>query len=45
MASGDYEQLANVCDRVLVLRDGRVAASLTGEDISEERIAAHAQAG
>jgi ribose transport system ATP-binding protein len=43
MCSGDYEQLANVCDEVLILRDGRVAARLQGKDITEERIAACAQ--
>jgi ribose transport system ATP-binding protein len=43
MCSGDYEQLANVCDEVIVLRDGSVTARLHGDDITEERIAAHAQ--
>jgi len=45
VASGDYEQLANVCDRVLIVRDGVVAATLTGAEITEDRIAAAAQAG
>jgi ribose transport system ATP-binding protein len=43
MCSGDYEQLANVCDEVLVLREGRVAARLVGDQITEEQIAAYAQ--
>lgn len=43
ISSGDYEQLANVCDRVLVLYDGRIVASLSGAEISEEQIAAAAQ--
>ena len=41
--SGDYEQLANVCSRVLVLRHGRVTAELTGADIAEPAIAQLAQ--
>ena len=41
--SGDYEQLANVCSRVLVLRHGRVAAELAGDAITEPAIAQLAQ--
>ena len=45
IASGDYEQLAHVCHRVLVFRFGRVVAELAGDRISEASIAAAAQAG
>ena len=38
-ASGDFEQLADLCDRVLVFRDGRIAAELSGENLSKDRIA------
>lgn len=38
-ASSDYEQLALICDRVLILARGRVAAELTRDDLSKESIA------
>ena len=38
-ASSDYEQLAAICDRVIVVARGRVAGVLIGEDIAKERIA------
>ena len=38
-ASSDYEQLATICDRVLVIGDGRIVRELKGEDIVKERIA------
>ncbi|MCW6510178.1 sugar ABC transporter ATP-binding protein [Lichenifustis flavocetrariae] len=38
-ASSDYEQLAMLCDRVLVFADGRVGAELNGEQISKQSIA------
>lgn len=41
--SGDYEQLAHICNRVLVLRHGQVTAELTGSDITEPAIAQLAQ--
>jgi ribose transport system ATP-binding protein len=37
--STDYEQLAAVCDRVVVFGRGRVARELTGDQVTEERIA------
>ena len=37
--STDYEQLAAVCDRVLVFGRGRVARELTGDQVTKERIA------
>jgi len=38
-ASSDYEQLAAICDRVLVFNRGRVVTELSGEDISKSSIA------
>ena len=38
IASAEYGDLAHICDRIMVLRDGRLAASLAGEDLSEDRI-------
>jgi len=38
-ASSDHEQLAAICDRVMVLARGRVVASLEGADISKSAIA------
>jgi ribose transport system ATP-binding protein len=40
-ASSDYEQLATICDRVLVFARGRVLAELTGASVSKENIALH----
>ncbi len=37
-SSAEYEDLAHLCDRVLVFHGGRVAATLTGADLTEERI-------
>jgi ribose transport system ATP-binding protein len=37
-ASSDYEQLAGICDRVIVVARGRVAAEVSGE-VTKERIA------
>jgi len=37
--SGDHEQLAMLCPRVLIFRRGRVARELTGSDVTKERIA------
>ncbi|MEP9382390.1 sugar ABC transporter ATP-binding protein [Nocardioides sp. KR10-350] len=36
--SNDFEELATVCDRVLVMADGVIRAELTGEDVTEDRI-------
>ncbi|WP_432542993.1 sugar ABC transporter ATP-binding protein [Kineococcus sp. SYSU DK002] len=38
LCSSDYEQLATVCDRVLVLARGRVVAELTGPDLDPATI-------
>jgi ribose transport system ATP-binding protein len=40
-ASVEYEDLANVCDRVLVFRRGRVVAQLEGGALTKEAIVAH----
>jgi ribose transport system ATP-binding protein len=46
LISSDLEELVSGCDRVVVLRDGAVAAELTGLDVTEEAIiAAMASAG
>jgi ribose transport system ATP-binding protein len=37
-ASSDYEQLALLCDRVIVFGRGRVWRQLAGEDVTKERI-------
>lgn len=44
-ASTDYEQLAQLCDRVLVLRRGVVVGELTGAAITQERLAAMSYGG
>ena len=43
IASGDYEQLAHICRRVLILRFGAVVAELSGAELTETSIAACAQ--
>ena len=37
--STDYEQLAAVCDRVIVFGRGRAARELSGDQVTKERIA------
>jgi ribose transport system ATP-binding protein len=37
--SSDHEQLAMLCQRVLIFRRGRIAAALAGTDVTEERMA------
>ena len=37
--SGDHEQLATLCGRVLIFRRGRVACELNGPEVTKERIA------
>jgi ribose transport system ATP-binding protein len=37
--SGDHEQLALLCQRVLIFRHGRIVAELAGTDVTEERMA------
>lgn len=38
IASSEYADLANVCNRVLVMRRGRVAGQLFGDDLSEDAL-------
>jgi ribose transport system ATP-binding protein len=38
IASVEYEDLAHLCGRVLVFRDGEVVAELRGDDLTEHRI-------
>ncbi len=38
-SSSDYEQLAVVCDRVLVIGNGKVVRELTGDEVGKDRIA------
>jgi ribose transport system ATP-binding protein len=38
LASTEYDDLAHLCDRVLVFRDGRVTAELHGAQLTQERI-------
>jgi ribose transport system ATP-binding protein len=39
LISSYLPELINMCDRILVLRDGRIAGELTRDEFSEERIA------
>jgi ribose transport system ATP-binding protein len=43
VASSDAEELAHLCDRVLVMRSGTIAAELHDEALTEERIVAETQ--
>jgi ribose transport system ATP-binding protein len=36
--SSDFEELATVCDRVLIVADGKVRAELTGDEVTEDTI-------
>jgi ribose transport system ATP-binding protein len=38
VASSDLEELETICDRALVLRDGAVATTLTGDAITADRL-------
>jgi ribose transport system ATP-binding protein len=38
MYSSDNEELIHMCDRLLVLREGRIAAELAGDALSAEAI-------
>jgi ABC-type sugar transport system ATPase subunit len=40
VASSETKELAAICDRVLVLRDGRIAAEVGRADLSESRLVA-----
>ena len=38
VASSDIKELLTLCDRVLVMRDGRLAGELSGADLTENRL-------
>jgi ribose transport system ATP-binding protein len=40
LCSSDTEELTRLCDRVLILRDGRVAGEVERRDLTEERLVA-----
>jgi ribose transport system ATP-binding protein len=40
ITSTDVEEVCSICDRVMVMREGRVAAVLRGDDRTEERVLA-----
>lgn len=40
MASNQYEDLARVCTRVLIFRNGRIAGEVSGEDLTPGRLLA-----
>ena len=44
VSSSDFEELARICDRVVVLRKGRAVAELSGEQLDAEEIARAANA-
>jgi ribose transport system ATP-binding protein len=44
-ATTDYEQLALICDRVLIIEDGRVVDELAGADVERNTIAMHVMQG
>ncbi|SMY06312.1 sugar ABC transporter ATP-binding protein [Flavimaricola marinus] len=42
VVSSEMTEILRVSDRVVVMREGRIAATLSGDEITEGRIAAHA---
>jgi ABC-type sugar transport system ATPase subunit len=38
IASSDDKELAAMCDRVLVMRDGMIAAEISGDELTEARL-------
>jgi len=38
LATAEYEDLVNVCDRVIVLAEGRVVGELTGTELDEDQL-------
>jgi ribose transport system ATP-binding protein len=38
VVSSDFEELAHVCDRVLILADGRIVAQVTGDELDPHRL-------
>ena len=45
IASSDHDEVASVCDRIHVFRDGRIAATLETQPFNPEQIAALASEG
>ncbi len=41
VCSSDHEDLVELCDRVLVLRDGRIGAELAGDEIALDSLLLH----
>jgi ABC-type sugar transport system ATPase subunit len=41
LTSSDFEDLHAICHRVLVIREGRLVAELTGENKTVERMIEH----
>jgi len=41
ICSSEYEDLAHLCHRVLVFRDGQIAAELAGSNLTEDHIVDH----
>ena len=44
-ASTDYEQLAQICDRVLIVAEGRVSQELSKDELDKHRIAEQVHLG
>ena len=44
-ASAEYEQLADLCTRVLIISDGRLQAELSGSSLTKDRILAECLRG
>lgn len=44
ICSSDHEEVAHVCTRVLVLREGRVVAEMVGDEVTEQAILEHCNA-
>jgi ABC-type sugar transport system ATPase subunit len=40
--SSDLPELIGMCDRILIMHEGRISSELSHQDFSEERIMAHA---
>jgi ribose transport system ATP-binding protein len=45
LCSSDFEELAAICDRVMVLSDGRLVRELAGEELTEDAIGHYVQIG
>jgi ribose transport system ATP-binding protein len=45
ISSSDAKELALICDRVLVMRDGELAAEVNKPDLSEARLVSAALGG